>query len=313
MVSDWQGAEQVADAVLYEGYALYPYRPDAVKNRRRWTFGRVVPPGFAREQGESDPWRRGADCLLEAPRPEIAVRLRCLVLLDPEAGSAPPPWAPALTREREFRVEGEEAGFEWGWPAGPVEDARQGRGRTREIACALSVRSTALGPGPHGTLYRVTVELENRTASVPGLPEAEALHQSLLSAHLLLKAGSGRWISLQDPEPWAREAAAACRQEGLWPVLAGDGGDGRILLLAPIILYDYPRLAPESPGDLFDGLEIDELLTLRILTLTPEEQEAAKAADPRVRALLERTRGLSRDALYGLHGVTFRPPERGEG
>ena len=35
--------DQVANAVLYEGYILYPYRPSAVKNRQRWNFGVVYP------------------------------------------------------------------------------------------------------------------------------------------------------------------------------------------------------------------------------------------------------------------------------
>ncbi|CAB1129769.1 conserved protein of unknown function [Candidatus Hydrogenisulfobacillus filiaventi] len=311
---DWQGSERVADAVLYEGYALYPYRPDAVKNRRRWTFGRVVPPVYAREQGGSDPWARETVCLLEAERPRIRLRLRCLELLDPEPGCGPAGWEPAWQREQSWSAPDGAGAWTWTWPAETVGDPAQGQGRTRGITAGLKVLTRAVGQGPRGVLHEVHVRLENRTPVPPGLPEADALHYSLLAAHLLLGAEEGRWISLQDPEPWAASRAAACPQDrGWWPVLAGSRRDGRIMLAAPIILYDYPQLAPESPGDLFDGLEIDELLTLRILTLTPAEQEAAKAADPRVRALLERTRGLPREVLYGLHGVTFRPPERGEG
>ncbi len=44
--------KDVADAVLYEGYILYPYRPSSIKNRQRWTFGGVFPKGFNR-QGDS--------------------------------------------------------------------------------------------------------------------------------------------------------------------------------------------------------------------------------------------------------------------
>ena len=35
--------EQIANAVLYEGYILYPYRASALKNRCRWTIGGLVP------------------------------------------------------------------------------------------------------------------------------------------------------------------------------------------------------------------------------------------------------------------------------
>ena len=75
------------------------------------------------------------------------------------------------------------------------------------------------------------------------------------------------------------------------------------MLASPIILYDYPQIAPESPGDLFDGTEIDEILTLRIMTLTDEEKAMAGATDDRTRRLIERTESLAREQLAGLHGA----------
>ena len=94
-------------------------------------------------------------------------------------------------------------------------------------------------------------------------------------------------------------------------VLVGEEGQRDAMLSAPIILYDYPQVAPESPGDLFDGTEIDEILTLRILTLTEEEKRAAAAVDQRARALLERTEALAREQLLRLHGTVrgLRPLE----
>jgi hypothetical protein len=89
------------------------------------------------------------------------------------------------------------------------------------------------------------------------------------------------------------------------------------MLASPIILYDYPQVAPESPGDLFDATEIDEILTLRILALTEEEKQAMAAVDKRAQALLTRTESLAREQLLGLHG-TIRglrtlPPEENHG
>ena len=37
----------IADAVLYEGYVLWPYRRSALKNTQRWTFGGVYPRAHA--------------------------------------------------------------------------------------------------------------------------------------------------------------------------------------------------------------------------------------------------------------------------
>ena len=80
------------------------------------------------------------------------------------------------------------------------------------------------------------------------------------------------------------------------------------MLSAPIILSDHPRIAPESPGDLFDGGEIDGLLALNILALTDEEKAEMRDADPRTRAILERTENLTREQLWKLSGYRL---ERG--
>ncbi len=130
-----------------------------------------------------------------------------------------------------------------------------------------------------------------------------ALLRALVSTHTIMTARGGAFLSAIDPpEPW-REIAAGCRQIGTWPVLVGEPGDRDTMLSAPIILYDYPRIAPESPGDLFDATEIDEILTLRIMTLTDDEKRAMANTDERARALLERTESMAREQLMGLHGT----------
>jgi hypothetical protein len=131
----------------------------------------------------------------------------------------------------------------------------------------------------------------------------EALRRSLVSTHTILGVSQGEFISLMDPPDRFRAAAENCRNVGTWPVLVGDPDRRDTMLSSPIILYDYPQIAAESPGDLFDGTEIDEMLTLRILTLTNDEKRAMAAVDPRARALLQRTEGMTGDQLLGLHGA----------
>ena len=75
------------------------------------------------------------------------------------------------------------------------------------------------------------------------------------------------------------------------------------MLSSPIILYDYPQIAPESAGDLFDGTEIDEILALRILTLTEDEKREMRDGDERARQILERTEALPEEQFLKLHGV----------
>jgi hypothetical protein len=84
--------------------------------------------------------------------------------------------------------------------------------------------------------------------------------------------------------------------------LVGEPGARDTVLSSPIILEDHPRIAPESPGDLFDGGEIDGLLALNILALTDEDKAEMRATDPRAREILERTEALTQDQLLRLSG-----------
>lgn len=160
---------------------------------------------------------------------------------------------------------------------------------------------------PHG-LHRLRVRIDNADdATPPDAPRDEALHRSLLACHVLLGTGDGAFLSLLDPPPWAARAAGECANVHAFPVLAGPPGDRHVVLSSPILLYDHPRVAPESPGDLHDATEIDEILSLRTLTLTDEEKREARGTDPRAAAILDRTEALSPEAFARLHG-TIRPP-----
>ena len=90
-------------------------------------------------------------------------------------------------------------------------------------------------------------------------------------------------------------------------MLAGDGGpDGQtsdVVLASPIILYDHPAVAPESAGALFDATEIDEILTLRVLTLTEEEKAAGAGHRPARGGDHRPLRALSPEELQRLHGT----------
>jgi hypothetical protein len=153
------------------------------------------------------------------------------------------------------------------------------------------------------TLLKLRLRVENVTAwALPGAPRSEAMRASLLGCHLLLAVTNGAFLSLLDPPAWATEAAAGCRNIGTYPVLAGGEGRRDLMLSSPVILYDHPAVAPESPHDLFDATEIDEILTLRILTLTEEEKREARATDPRLRALIDGVERLGPEAMSRLHG-----------
>jgi hypothetical protein len=132
------------------------------------------------------------------------------------------------------------------------------------------------------------------------------LMRTFASTHTILNFENGaEFISLLDPPAAYTSAARQCRNIGTWPVLVGEQARNErdTMLSSPIILYDYPKIAPESPGDLFDGTEIDEILTLRILTMTDEEKTEMRSVDEHARRILERTETMSTDHLLKLHGT----------
>jgi hypothetical protein len=170
--------------------------------------------------------------------------------------------------------------------------------RWHALAGTLEVTARPLADG----LWRLAAEIHN-TTRWDGTEREDALARTFCSCHTVLRVRDGAFVSLTDPPEPLRAAAAACRNEGTWPVLAGEPGDRSTLLSSPIILEDHPRIAPESPGDLFDGGEIDQLLTLSILSLTEEERAEMRDTDPRAREILERTEALTPEELMRLHGV----------
>ena len=135
------------------------------------------------------------------------------------------------------------------------------------------------------------------------MTRATALRRSLVGAHTLLAVRGGAFVSLLDPPAEAAAAAAACANQHTWPVLVGPEGTGDVVLSSPIILYDHPAVAPESPGDFCDATEIDEILTLRVMTLTDEEKREARGTDERARQIIERSDNIPPEVFERLHGA----------
>ncbi len=160
-----------------------------------------------------------------------------------------------------------------------------------------------------GAGYRLTVRVVNTAPWTwphgEGDPRSRgaALRRTLVSTHTILRVRGGAFVSLLEPPAAYQAAAEGCENVKTWPVLAGAEGERQTLLSSPIILYDYPQIAPETTGDLFETTEIDELLTLSIMTLTDEEKQAMRESDPRGRDVLERTEALTSEQLMKLHGA----------
>jgi hydrogenase maturation protease len=172
--------------------------------------------------------------------------------------------------------------------------------RQREIQVGVEAVSRAIGD----RLFKVTVNVHNHTplTRAEDISREDVLLQSLASTHIIMSAPGGEFVSLLEPPEEYADAAESCKNEGCWPVLVGEAGQRNVLLASPIILYDYPQVAPESAGDFFDGTEMDEMLALRVMTLTDEEKREMRGVDARARHILERTSALPQERLMKLHG-----------
>jgi hypothetical protein len=338
---------EVVEAVLYEGYILYPYRPTAKKNRQRFTFGRVYPHDYSVAQNGAEPFVMRTQCLLtgrDGTHFEVSVRFlhvtsrQILSFREPQlelptslsAASVElvpelrvddqsfVTWQEAVEREvtvgqqtiKQMAGTGCRLPFEF--PAEeqlePIKDSRGSivgliRRRKERLEGEILCQIEEIEAG----LFKIAVEIVNRTFVLETELENQdaVLLRTLASTHTVLHTDEGEFISLMDPPDSRRELAAACKNQGTWPVLVGDeaAADRTTMLSSPIILYDYPKIAAESPGELFDGTEIDEILTLRVMTMTNAEKEEMRQSDPRARRILERTESLPEDQLLKMHGV----------
>jgi hypothetical protein len=310
--SPFDTARQVADAVLYEGYVLYPYRASSQKNRTRWQFGVLMPPAYV----VGDPSERSAcrtEMVFEA-RQDATLRVQVRFLhVRHRTGGDQPEWDETVERQVEFSVPiadtiGSPYEHDFTFDGSASDDGGVRR-EISDVAGSALVTTTRL-PGPFGAL-RLSVEVQNRTAAGP-CNRDDALRSSLVAAHTMFALDRGRFLSMTDPPEWAKPEIEACTNVGTWPVLAGTDS---VVLSSPIILADNPEIAPESPGDLYDATEIDEILTLRTMVLTDAEKAEARATDPRAAAVIDQVDGLPQEQLDRLHGalrylrtVTGEPP-----
>ncbi|BBZ14476.1 hypothetical protein [Mycobacterium branderi] len=328
MTAGWDRVRAVADAVLYEGYLLYPYRGTSSRNQSRWQFGVLGPTGAADAgYGEEDSLAAqfvvdGAQAInlvvrflhLQHRRAErdLGGRFEPVDELTTATGSWLT-WDEAVECERQFGpLTFDDPAQPWTLPVTapaatdiePVEGGRLVRCR-QELHASVTVDIE-----PDGVLDRVSVRVRNTGA--PAVDKDSAVARSLIGTHVIAEAVGGQFVSLIDPPPAAAEAVSRCRQHRCFPVLAGPPGAHDLLLISPIILYDYPEIAEQSATALYDCTEIDELLTLRVLTMTDEEKAQARATDPRAAQIIDRCDSMSPQEMARLHGV-LRDPHRAAG
>ena len=331
--------EKIANAVLYEGYMLYPYRASSVKNRHRFNWGALAPRAYSEAQNGTEVWEMQTEVLvLGGEKSELNIKLRFLHLTDREIGKVEPPsdevpttfelfpslevngrilqpWQEAVERDVQLPIikliDFDSKDFDFSFPASrntePIVD------ENGKVAGVIVRTQSAI----HGNvqiqnvrdqkreLSKISVRIRNTTPieNADQITRDDALLTSIVSTHTILSVTGGEFVSLLEPPDEFAEVAVSCENIKTFPVLAGDPGSRDCMLSSPIILYDYPEIAPESPGDLYDSAEIDEILTLRIMTLTDEEKREMRDTDERARRILERTELMPEEQLLKMHGA----------
>jgi hypothetical protein len=324
MTADWDRARAVADAVLYEGYLLYPYRANSRKNQSRWQFGVLGPQG-AEDTGIGENDTLSAQVLVQ-PHGDASVSgvVRFLQL---QHRGAERVLADGSFEPIDQLVAGPRSWLTWDEavecevPLGPISTASLPR--TVDISVPAGADIEAVDGGrlvrsrkqlrgqlgisaePERDLLRLTFELRN--TAPPAADKDEAIAASLIGAHMLIEVSDGQFVSLLEPPASAVDAAAKCRQHRCFPVLAGAPDHRNLVLVSPIILYDHPEIAEQSEGALYDSTEIDEILTLRVMTMTDEEKSQARATDPLAAQIIDRCDSMSPEAMLNLHGVLRDP------
>ena len=326
MSAGWDQARAVADAVLYEGYLLYPYRANSRKNQTRWQFGVLGPQGAA-DAGIGEDDSLSAQIPVQPHGdPSVSVVVRFLQLQhrgverDLGGGRFEPvakidmgtqswlSWDEAVERELAF---------------GPFNMAKLAAPQTLPIVVAGGTDTEAvdggrlvrtrnevngeltLGAEPVDGPLRLTMTVRNTAR--PAVDKDDAIAVSLIGTHLIAEVTDGEFVSLLEPPVSAVGAVARCGQHRCFPVLAGPPGERDLVLVSPIILYDHPKIAEQSEGALYDSTEIDEILTLRVMTMTDEEKAAARATDPLAAQIIDRCDSMSPEAMLNLHGVLRNP------
>ena len=291
--------EGIAKALLYEGYLLYPYRATSLKNAKRWTFGSLYPAAYAEHGRERS--RITAEVLVTGEAPVVGVRAVFLASCERTLGES------RRVEAVERRVDLEpfpalelaairSRGFELPTEAWFDRDARYA---TQKLEGQLEVGVEQIAPG----VGKLRAHFANTTRISSALSSDDAELVAFGSAHLLFAVERGSFISLLDPPAELAEASRACANDGVWPALIGDPSRRDRMLASPIVVYDFPALAKESRGDYFDATEIDEMLALRLRTLSEAEKHEIRAGDPRAAAVLARSEALGPDELAELHGA----------
>lgn len=284
MENNREKIKKLADAILYEGYALFPYRKNALKNQKRFNFGVLSPKCWAEKQTNEYFFQQTEVLFTANENAKVTFQFRYLQLEENED------WQTAHEKIFENSVDVKE------YQTSDFKIQNDGK---------ITLKTEKLDEN----LFKLTFKIENlaENTSFKNLSREEILPFSFVSAHTVFEIENGEFISVIEPLKEFKDYSQMLDNINCFPVLVGDKNLRNCVLSAPIILYDFPETAENSFDNFFDGLEIDELMVMNLLALTDKEKEEIKNTDAKTRKILEKIEKVSAEDLLKLHAkMSFR-------
>lgn len=274
-----ENIEKICNALLYEGYALFPYRKNALKNQKRFNFGVLSPKCWAENQINEQFFQQTEILVLAENETKLSFKTRFLKL------SNESDWQTAVEKiiEAEFILDQSQT-IEY------KEDNLFGK---------IEISAEKLSKN----LFKIRFIFENLTEieNFGELSREEILQFSFVSAHTIFEVENGKFVSLLETPDEFIEQAKFLQNINVFPVLIGNKIKRNSVLASPIILYDFPEIAENSFDNFFDGLEIDELMILNLLALPDEEKRQIAETDEQTKKILAKIESATPEDLLKLH------------
>lgn len=290
--------QELTHTLLYEGYALYPYRNTALKNKTPIPFGVVYPEVYCR-YNQYVHCNMQTECLLKGNETTLLnISIKFLHISNDAANAFA--WK-AIEKE----IVADKISLQVLLNAATVipfcfeKDDKKLNSSIAPLEGILTIEASAIPDLQH--VFRITVFINNTTAVAHAdtISNNEVLKQAFVSTHTILKTTNGEFVSDQNPPKELKDIAKECKQINTYPVLINEANT--MILSSPIILYDYPQIHPQSMGDLFDGTEMEEALLLHVNVLTEGEKEQLLNGDDKLREMMQKAANILPEEIINLH------------
>lgn len=322
--------DSLTKTVLYEGYSIFPYHRTSVKNLKPIPFGVIYPEQYHSHHPHA-PTRMKTECIVAAQKNcTVNITVRFLHLITTRIFQQTDKENASLQSEGWQTIErqinsgnlfiSELIGNKKIFPIAydRIDEDKNVYDENNELKekqsnSVLKIKGTVaievFAIEKTDNVFRISITVSNDTSLInaESISRGEVLQQSFLSTNTILKATNGEFISDQNPSEEFKEIVAKCEKIGTWPILIDESNT--TMLSSPIILYDYPKINAQSNLDLFDSLEIEEMLILHLSAMSDNEKQQIGERDEKMREMLDKASQVTPKELLDLHGHMFENKE----